>query len=330
MQASTYQSPRHSWSPFAVQLFAVLFSPIFYQSLKRISSSWTNPQSEQLAENMTTATNNTSDRLPTYFLGIGRPNFIENTNHPAYLKLIETGKEITTKVKPKAVVVFSAHWQEGPSSIHVNSVEDAGLIYDFYGFPSHYYEIKYPYKGKSRSGRESRSEARGSFDPIKEEPTQPSRRPSLLVSTNEDQRPALSNGQSSRKSPRGHSATPCLLFSLEALIEHSNFSGYTSTFDDALKEATSADPKEDRRTTMAALTNRPDARMAHPSLEHIPPIYAVAGAAGSDVGERLWTMPEGSLNWSQYRFGNEVRSTKSSERHAEVAIHALDFSVPPR
>lgn len=79
-------------------------------------------------------------------------------------------------------------------------------------------------------------------------------------------------------------------------------SSYTTTFDDALKEAASAEPK-DRPAAMAALMRRPDTRQAHPSWEHIMPIYVAAGAADSDVGERLWTMPEGSLNWSQYRFG---------------------------
>jgi aromatic ring-opening dioxygenase catalytic subunit (LigB family) len=85
--------------------------------------------------------------MPVYFLGIGGPNFMENTTHPAYLKLAETGLEITVKVKPKAVVVFSAHWQDGPSRVSVNAVENTDLIYDFYGFPSHYYEYKYPNKG---------------------------------------------------------------------------------------------------------------------------------------------------------------------------------------
>lgn len=72
---------------------------------------------------------------------------MENTVHPSYAKLIEVGREITTKVKPKAVVVFSAHWQEGPSKIHINVAEQTDIIYDFYGFPPHYYEYKYPYKG---------------------------------------------------------------------------------------------------------------------------------------------------------------------------------------
>jgi len=90
---------------------------------------------------------NSPSRTPVYFLGIGGPNFMENTKHPAYAKLAAVGREITTKVKPKAVVVFSAHWQEGPSKIQINVAEQTDIIYDFYGFPPHYYEYEYPNKG---------------------------------------------------------------------------------------------------------------------------------------------------------------------------------------
>ena len=69
-----------------------------------------------------------------------------------------------------------------------------------------------------------------------------------------------------------------------------------------MKDAIAVEP-EDRQAAMSALLKRSDARTAHPSLEHILPIHVVAGAAGSDVGERLWALPEGSLNWAQYRFG---------------------------
>jgi 4,5-DOPA dioxygenase extradiol len=51
------------------------------------------------------------------------------------------------------------------------------------------------------------------------------------------------------------------------------------------------------------LMKRSDARKAHPTLEHILPINVAAGAAGLDLGEQLWTFPELSLSWAQYRFG---------------------------
>jgi 4,5-DOPA dioxygenase extradiol len=85
--------------------------------------------------------------MPVYFLSIGGPNFINATDHPAYSKLAAVGQEITTKVKPKAIVVFSAHWQGGPNKILINAAEHTDLIYDFYGFPPHYYKYEYPNKG---------------------------------------------------------------------------------------------------------------------------------------------------------------------------------------
>lgn len=126
-----------------VGLFLILFS-----SVQRYTRSHSQPA-------ITRVTNVMSDlsivsghtRTPVYFLGIGGPNFMENHDHPAYTKLQAIGQEITTKVKPKAVVVFSAHWQAGPSRIEINIAEDTNIIYDFYGFPPHYYQYDYPNKG---------------------------------------------------------------------------------------------------------------------------------------------------------------------------------------
>lgn len=51
--------------------------------------------------------------------------------HPAYSKLAQIGKEITGKVKPRAVVVFSAHWQAGKDQVEVNEAEITDLIYEY-------------------------------------------------------------------------------------------------------------------------------------------------------------------------------------------------------
>jgi hypothetical protein len=76
----------------------------------------------------------TMPRTPVYFLSHGGPNIMEDYDHPAYSKLQEIGKEITQKVKPKAVVVFSAHWQASRNSIEVNTAADSiPLIYDYFG-----------------------------------------------------------------------------------------------------------------------------------------------------------------------------------------------------
>jgi aromatic ring-opening dioxygenase catalytic subunit (LigB family) len=53
-----------------------------------------------------------------------------NTDHAVYPVLQEIGKEITQKVNPKAVVVFSAHWMGKPDTILVNNAEITDIIYE--------------------------------------------------------------------------------------------------------------------------------------------------------------------------------------------------------
>jgi aromatic ring-opening dioxygenase catalytic subunit (LigB family) len=67
--------------------------------------------------------------------------------------------------------------------------------------------------------------------------------------------------------------------------------------------ATIAEPKQ-REEKMKKLFEESLTRRAHPTLEHLLPIYIAAGAAGSDAAERIWTFPEASLSWAQYRFGS--------------------------
>lgn len=77
---------------------------------------------------------------------------------------------------------------------------------------------------------------------------------------------------------------------------------YTASFDEALNEAVTTAPAE-REKAVADLLNRPDARQAHPTFDHLLPIHIGAGAAGEDLGKRLWTLKEGSMSWAQFRFG---------------------------
>jgi 4,5-DOPA dioxygenase extradiol len=51
-------------------------------------------------------------------------------DHPVYPQLQKIGKEITQKVKPEAIVVFSAHWQGEKDTIEINTFENTDLIYE--------------------------------------------------------------------------------------------------------------------------------------------------------------------------------------------------------
>lgn len=268
-------------------------------------------------------------RTPVYFLSHGGPNVMYEINHPAYAKLVEIGGEITGKVKPQAVVVFSAHWQASEDSvIEVNTSETTDLIYDFYGFPPHYYKEDYPNIGsKEISGKvidalqsyriKAKPVSRGLdhgvwagfkvvFHPEKNPLRVPIVQVSLFRSEDPQQHYALGQALSHLRAQNIQIIVSGMavhnLRSHFAAVGNSLVLPSTTSFDEALKTAVESLPAE-RRDRMAKLLLRGDARQAHPTFDHLLPIHIGAGAAGEDVGERLWTYREGGLSWAQYRFG---------------------------
>ena len=267
-------------------------------------------------------------RTPVFFLSHGGPNIMEDTGHPAYAKLQEIGREITQKVRPKAVVVFSAHWQGEPDTIEVNTAESMGLIYDFYGFPPHYYEFKYPNKGSpelaqkvldkfQQAGIRAEGVRRGldhgvwasfmcAFDPKNNPLNVPIVQVSLFDSEDPDKHYRLGQAVSSLRDDGVLIIVSGMsVHNLRDMWRAHSQPGplpYAVSFDEALREAVEQAP-EKRQEAMAELLRRPDARKAHPSFDHLLPIHVGAGAAGEDLGKRLWTLPEGSMSWAQFRFG---------------------------
>jgi hypothetical protein len=138
------------WQISLAVILASLTISLFCQAIYLTGSIWktaTTQSTEQAASIMSLfSLSKAPSRPPVYFLGIRTTKFVRNTACPAYAQLAAVGREITTKVKPKTVVVFSAHWQDGPSKISINVAEKSDLTYDFYGFPKYYYESDYASK----------------------------------------------------------------------------------------------------------------------------------------------------------------------------------------
>lgn len=253
---------------------------------------------------------------------------MEQKDHPAYAKLQEIGREITQKVKPKACVVFSGHWEGLTDTIEVNTAESMGLIYDFYGFPAHYYDWKYPNRGSPElaekvlgklqsAGIKAEGVRRGldhgvwasfmvAFDPQENPLNVPIVQASLFGDEDPNMHYELGKAISSlRDEGIQVIVSGMAVHNLRDLWKAMGRPGaldYVHSFDEALKDAVEQ-PPEYRQEAMAALMKRPDARKAHPSWDHLLPIYIGAGAASEEKGERLWTFPEGSMSWAQFRFG---------------------------
>ncbi|KAI1080558.1 LigB-domain-containing protein [Whalleya microplaca] len=270
-----------------------------------------------------------TNKPPVYFFSHGGPDVMYNTKHPVYPVLQNIGKEITEKVKPKAIVVFSGHWEAGPRRIEVNSVEHTDLIYDFYGFPKEYYKAQYPNKGSpelaskilgllSQSGIKAEGVARGldhgvwsgfhvAFHPERNPLNIPLVQVSLYGNQDVDMHYQL--GQAVAALRDENIVIIGAGMSVHNLRDYMMTGGdprpmpYTVSFDEALKEAVEAPPAE-RRARMLEVAKRPDARQAHPRFDHLMPVYVAAGAAGDDAGKQTWTMHEGTMGWAQYRFGS--------------------------
>lgn len=138
-------------------LFVSLSIPLLHHAAQPDTRSiWQTSTTHQTIQTTPTVSptmspSSSTSRTPVYFLSIGGPNTMDATEHPAYAKLTAVGHEITTLVKPKAIVVISGHWQDDSlndkSRAKINVAEEADLIYDFYGLPRRYYEYEFPNRG---------------------------------------------------------------------------------------------------------------------------------------------------------------------------------------
>ncbi|KAK5076594.1 hypothetical protein LTR64_005927 [Lithohypha guttulata] len=270
-------------------------------------------------------------RTPVYFVSHGGPTTMYDKDHKVYSKLEAIGQEITQKVKPKAIVVFSAHWQaERPNTIEVNVSEQEPLLYDFYGFPKHYYLEKFPNRGSSELGQrviqllteagikavpEERGLDHGVFVPFKimfAPDKNPLQIPIVQVSLFDNETDAAAHIRLGRAVEKLREENVQIIVSGMAVhnlrdLWATRASGqtmpYSISFDKAMKDAVETSPDAGRDQAVENLLKRPDARKAHPTFEHLLPIHVGVGAAGADTGKQLWTLPEGSMSWAQYRFG---------------------------
>ena len=69
---------------------------------------------------------------------------------------------------PKAILMVSAHWEEAPLAL--GAVETIPLVYDFWGFPEHYYRVRYPAPGAPELAESVRKLLRAPGTPVQDIP----------------------------------------------------------------------------------------------------------------------------------------------------------------
>lgn len=264
--------------------------------------------------------------LPTLYIphGGGPCFFMEwtmgppDTWHRMGTWLSQLGATIATT--PSEIAVISAHWEN--VDVVINNAEKPALIYDYYGFPPHTYQLAYPAPGSpavaerikellTAAAIPCRLDLDHGFDhgvfvpflliyPKAEIPiVQISLRASLdaaeHLAVGEALRPLRNEGVLIVGSGMSY-------HNMAALMKGRPANGDDERFDQWLHESCSADAAT-REQRLTNWSKAPGARGAHPREEHLLPLMVVAGAAGDDRGRRIFTDRVLGARVSAFQFG---------------------------
>jgi len=78
-----------------------------------------------------------TDRAPILYLSHGAPPLADDARWTQELAHWSAGI-----ARPDSILMVSAHWEEAPVTVSA-SAAPASLLYDFWGFPQKYYEVRY-------------------------------------------------------------------------------------------------------------------------------------------------------------------------------------------
>ncbi|MFQ5556877.1 MAG: DODA-type extradiol aromatic ring-opening family dioxygenase [Acidimicrobiales bacterium] len=222
--------------------------------------------------------------------------------------------------RPDAVVVISGH-HEG-DVIELTTSVAPPMLFDYYGFPRHTYELTYPAPGSPAvadaiagllnvSGIAHRLDPGRGFDHGVFVP--------FLLMYPEADIPIVQMSLHSDLDPAFHLELGQVIAPLRETgvlivgsgMSYHNMAGFmtqrarhdSEVFDDWLAHACSADPAK-RWELLTGWARAPAARAAHPREEHLLPLMVVAGAAGDDTGARVFSDVVMGARVSAHAFGS--------------------------
>ncbi|SCD46939.1 4,5-DOPA dioxygenase extradiol [Streptomyces sp. TverLS-915] len=81
-----------------------------------------------------------ASRMPALYLSHGAPPLADDPVWPG--QLAAWSAELP---RPRAILMISAHWEDAPLAL--GATRTLPLVYDFWGFPEHYYTVQYAAPG---------------------------------------------------------------------------------------------------------------------------------------------------------------------------------------
>jgi aromatic ring-opening dioxygenase catalytic subunit (LigB family) len=220
--------------------------------------------------------------------------------------------------RPKAFVVATAHWEEGQPTVSTSAAP--GMLFDYYGFPAHTYELSYPAPGDPALAADVKRLLEAAGLPVGENAKRGFDHgvfvPMLIVDP-EAEIPVVMLSIERGLDPERHIAIGKALAPLRdegVVIVGSGMSyhdlrrfgdgdGRASTAFDAWLDETATADAPTREARLIRWSEAPAARACHPREEHLIPLMVVAGAAGESAGEHSFRGVIGGKTISAFRFG---------------------------
>ncbi|WP_369184432.1 dioxygenase [Streptomyces sp. Y1] len=231
-------------------------------------------------------------RMPALYLSHGAPPLADDPVWPGELAAWSADLP-----RPRAILMVSAHWEEAPLAL--GAVTTAPLVYDFWGFPEHYYRVRYAAPGAPELADRVRKLLRAPGTPVQDIPDRgldhgayvplvemypDADVPVLQVSlpTLDPQRLLEIGRKLAPLRDEGVLIVGSGFFThnLRALSSDGRVTSVMAEFDDWGRRALAA---HDLDALLDFEHKAPAGRLAHPRTEHFAPLFVTLGAGEADL-----------------------------------------------
>ncbi|MFF7213277.1 dioxygenase [Streptomyces sp. NPDC008238] len=233
--------------------------------------------------------------MPALYLSHGAPPLADDPVWPGELAAWSAGLP-----RPTAILMVSAHWEEAPLALGATTT--VPLVYDFWGFPRHYYEVQYAAPGAPALAESVRKLLRTAGTPVQDIPDRGldhgayvplvEMYPDAGIPVLQVSMPTL---DPQRLMDIGRRLAPLrdegvlivgsgfFTHNLAALRHSGGVPGWSAEFDDWGHRALDA---HDVDALLDFEHKSPAGRLAHPRTEHFAPLFVTMGAAEDDLGDQ--------------------------------------------
>jgi len=246
-------------------------------------------------------------KLPTLFISHGGgpwPWMNDLTQDTPYARLAKYLKEFPSKLemRPKVIVIISAHWEE--SQFTIMSHAHPPMYYDYFGFPKDTYHVQYPAPGApalvpkikellASAGIQLREDHARGFDHGTFVP--------LSLMFPEANIPVLQISMKTGYEPTKHMKLGQALAPLRDAgiliigsghsFHNLNFAEPKATqhsqqFEEWLTNTLCFQDPAERIKKLVTWSSAPSAQKAHPKEDHLVPLFVAAGAAPLSKGKK--------------------------------------------